>query len=270
MEKKIILFLFFIFNTIILSSCSSAEESIFDVDIIQTDSSSVVIENHFLQGKTFSVLGNSISTYSGHISVGFRNYYSSKHFDVKDTWWMQFATITGAELLSNASWSGSTVTYTGKDNVNSYFYSNVRIDSLGHNGVPDIIFVIGGTNDWKLHPSELGKYPSVDTLTFVGAYTTMVERMKSKYKQSTIVLSSILPRMEGLDSKNSKGWSISKANSCIEKIAKDYNCLYVNMDKCGIDNPSGKYMFDSVHPNALGMILIANSFAGFLLENNSL
>lgn len=269
MEKRALLFFAFVFDTIILSSCSSVEDAISDVNIIKTDSAFVEIENPFLQGKTFSVLGNSISTFSGYISLGFRNYYSSKHFAFKDTWWMQFSSITGAELLSNASWSGSTVTYTGKDNINSYFYSNVRIDSLGHNGIPDLIIVIGGTNDWRLHPSEFGRYPSEDTLTFIGAYTTMVKRIKSRYKESTILLSSILPRLEGKNSNNSKGWSISIANSYIERIAKDYNCLYVNMDNCGIDCPSGKYMFDSVHPNASGMKLIADSFSKFLLKNYS-
>jgi lysophospholipase L1-like esterase len=218
----------------------------------------------FLSGKTFSILGNSISTYSGYIPKDYRNYYSSKHFSVDKTWWMQFAFLTGATLLSNASWSGTTVTYTGLDVWNSYFYSDTRIDYLGNKGIPDIIIVIGGTNDWGLHPCDLGNYPSEDTLTFVGAYTTMLKRIKKKYNDSFIICSSILPRSQSKNTNNSKGWNISMANNIIERLATDNDCLFVDMDECGINNPSSQYMLDSVHPNAKGMRLIAEAFEAFI------
>jgi lysophospholipase L1-like esterase len=267
--KKLSILLLVLFIYFVVSSCTTEIED--GLEMCSVDTTTVgsnkekeEIDGGFLAGKTFSVLGNSISTYSGCIPSGFRNYYSSKYFSVDDTWWMQFSSITGAKLLSNASWSGSTVAYTGKDIWNSYFYSDTRIGALGSNGRPDLIIVIGGTNDWGLRPCDLGVYPSEDTLTFIGAYSTMLKKLKLQYKESVILCSSILPRSQGVNNYNSKGWSISIANKYVERLASDNDCLFVNMDECGINNPSSSYMFDSVHPNALGMKLIAEAFAAFL------
>ena len=69
-------------------------------------------EESSLQGKTVSILGDSISTFEGYIPEGYLAYYPGNDMtldDVNDTWWMKMLQNTGMELLVNGSWSGSLV-----------------------------------------------------------------------------------------------------------------------------------------------------------------
>ena len=99
--------------------------------------------------KTFSVLGDSYSTFEGYmVEESAPCFYSASKGAVKrveDTWWMRFAAISGYTLENNNSYSGSTISnacYTEYP-VSSSFVN--RCTNLGNN--PDIVFVLGGTND---------------------------------------------------------------------------------------------------------------------------
>lgn len=210
---------------------------------------------------TFSVLGNSISTYKGYIPSSFKCYsmYTPGKFKVEDTWWMLLKMISGYELLSNASWSGSTVVNEGASDSNSYFTSDKRLTELGRKGTPDIILVLGGTNDWG-NNKELGDFPSdslFDMKTFRGAYSYLVKKLCDMYPDSKICCCSILPR-KGFDSPNKKGWYTTDGNKSIETITYKYGCIYLDLDQCGIQADFNKYTFDGLHPNALGMEKVAN------------
>ena len=117
---------------------------------------------------TFAVMGNSISTYYGYIPDGYKVFYTEDRekkygIQVGDTWWMQLSRLSGLTFLANASWSGSRVSC---DLLNSDapFVSNARVAAVGRAGVPDIIFIMGGTNDWNQAKLPLGNY-STDTFT---------------------------------------------------------------------------------------------------------
>ena len=109
-----------------------------------------------------SILGDSYSTFEGHIPAGYDCWYNTnpdpKRTDVdnvRQTWWWQVIDRGGYILGCNNSWSGSTISYTGyrgDDYSDRSFIT--RLDKLGS---PDILLIFGATNDcWAKVP--LGEY----------------------------------------------------------------------------------------------------------------
>lgn len=116
------------------------------------------------------IFGDSYSTFVGCIPAGYAVYYSGHRdrgpdINSKDeSWWGITVNKTGATLVRNDSWSGSTVGYTGyngSDNSksSSFIY---RLEKLAAEGFfeenkIETVFVFGGTNDsWSDAP--LGEY----------------------------------------------------------------------------------------------------------------
>lgn len=115
--------------------------------------------NHFL------ILGDSYSTFGGWIPQGYAAYYTQGNgcdTDVKsveETWWHRFAQDTGATLVQNNSWSGSTICFTGYEGDCSETSSFLcRLRKLAKAGFfrdneIDTVFIFGGTNDgWANSP----------------------------------------------------------------------------------------------------------------------
>ena len=107
---------------------------------------------------TFAVFGNSISTYHDFLPSGYAVYYTadkelSAGMQLGDTYWMQLSRTSGMTFLVNSSWSGSRVSSDNGEAV-SPFLSTTRVASLGRNGVPDVILIAGGTNDWGWNGSN--------------------------------------------------------------------------------------------------------------------
>lgn len=64
------------------------------------------------EGKYFSILGDSISTYAGYIPEGNKVYYTGENAgvdDVSQTWWSIVGKTLGMTLAVNNSWSGSKI-----------------------------------------------------------------------------------------------------------------------------------------------------------------
>ncbi|MBQ9163116.1 MAG: hypothetical protein IJX74_07590 [Clostridia bacterium] len=123
------------------------------------------------------IMGDSYSTYEGYIPEGYRTYYSPNgrgpeqpvtKMRVEDTWWMRFIRATGARLVLNNSWSGSTVCYTGYEgdcsHTSSFIYRYRCLREQGffeHNRI-DTVFVFGGTNDsWSGAPRGEIKFSDI-------------------------------------------------------------------------------------------------------------
>lgn len=115
------------------------------------------------------IMGDSYSTFEGYIPEGYGPYYTKnpeKETDVRDvaqTWWYQVLSETGAHLVQNNSWSGSTIgftTYGGRDCSRQYSFI-YRWEQLEQNrffkdNQIDTVFIFGATNDsWADAP--LGK-----------------------------------------------------------------------------------------------------------------
>jgi hypothetical protein len=118
--------------------------------------------------KNIVIFGDSYSTYEGWIPDGFDVYYSPSgrengpavsKMKLEETWWQRLLAKTGANLLANNSWSGSTVGYTGYagdcSHSSSFIYRFRQLKESGFfkkNDV-DTVFLFGGTNDsWANAP----------------------------------------------------------------------------------------------------------------------
>ncbi len=150
--------------------------------------------------KKVSILGDSYSTYGGYVSpetnlcwYNGTDRAPGKNNDVEaveQTWWYQLIdqdpTLT---LERNNSYSGATVCctgYRGDDFSDRAFIS--RVNNLGN---PDIIIILGGTNDsWAKSPVGEFKYSDwtkADLMTFRPAFAYMLDRLKSLYPDATII-----------------------------------------------------------------------------------
>lgn len=141
-----------------------------------------------------SVLGDSYSTFDGLIPEGNEPWYftNTEGNDVKSpdqTWWRIMADANGLDIVTNDSWSGSTVSYTGyrgEDYKNRSF--NTRVDRLGN---PEVIFIFGGTNDdWAKAPIGEYKYDDwteKDMYSYRPAFAKLLDSMQKKYPEALII-----------------------------------------------------------------------------------
>ena len=255
-------------DTVIVDTVIILKDSI-AVDTIISNKDTVIVdtiikpayEDKQLRVYTFSVLGNSISTYSGYIPSGYANYYTPSRLLVEDTWWMLLSAREEFELASNASWSGSAVINGGNKSPKSYFTDEGRLKALSSNGVPNIILILGGTNDWGDNTGYLGDYPigeNFDLKTFRGAYSYLVFQLKKMYPETSIICCSIIPRKQSRTQMNRYGMTQMEIDESIAYIANVYNVYFVDMSVCGLEKNIGGLTFDGLHPNKAGMKIIAD------------
>jgi len=107
---------------------------------------------------------------------------------VEQTWWHQFVTKMGYELVCNNSFSGSTICHTGYNKED--YTDRSFITRLHHLGNPDIILIFGGTNDsWAGVP--IGEYQyegwtNADLYNFRPAFAYMLHNLRQLYPQAKI------------------------------------------------------------------------------------
>ncbi len=115
--------------------------------------------------KRAMIFGDSYSTFEGYIPDGYAIYYTKvpqvEGIDVTDVsqcWWHLLSKDLGFVTVTNDSWSGSTICFTGYagDCTNSSFVTRldryITDDHFSKNDI-DTVFVFGGTNDsWANSP----------------------------------------------------------------------------------------------------------------------
>ncbi|MBR5199899.1 MAG: hypothetical protein IKW20_08780 [Bacteroidales bacterium] len=170
------------------------------INIILTVLLAFVFADCHAQGnevKTFTILGDSYSTFEGYIPEGNACwYFTTPHGEndvtnVEQTWWHIFAKQNGYELLLNDSYSGSTICNTGYDGAD---YSDRAFITRMFNvtaGNPDLIIVFGGTNDsWANAPIGELKYndwTSSDMYSCLPSCCFMLEHLTAVAKDAQIV-----------------------------------------------------------------------------------
>lgn len=111
-----------------------------------------------------SLIGDSISTFSGYIPAGYGFHYPAVDgslVNVGDTYWYRliYDKMKNAVLDANISYSATTVTRTtDPSRMSSSVYENSFTDRyvrLGGMGNPDIVLIHGGTNDRGLTKDSL-------------------------------------------------------------------------------------------------------------------
>ncbi len=239
-----------------------------------------------LKGKTFSILGDSISTFEGYIPEGYLPYYPAGDVDqVEYTWWKIVESKSQMTLLSNASWSGCCVCDTDNNPDNDAFitYADARISDLSANGTaPDIILVFVGTNDFG-SDYQLGSLTETSELpdgkksirSFSEAYALMLDKIIKAYPHAHVYCCTFYPRHSPYGDtdypiKNRIGKTLSQYNSIIRNIAGWMGFNVIRLDTVVSLAGIPDYTIDGyLHPNRAGMTLIANRVLQALIANET-
>lgn len=243
-----------------------------------------IADNSF-NGKVISVLGDSISTFSGYIPVSdghnltHRARYPQSNLltDVTLTWWHKLISNLGAKLGINDSWAGSRVsndssTNTGDVGPDACMASITRITNLGANGTPDIILFYGGTNDAGNNVTigsfdSSQNYNSVDLsattwTNFADAYKTAIMRLQYYYPDSKIIC--LLPMW------TTSYYTIANMDAygeVVKEICDYFGVPVIDLRKCGINWQNKEYTLgDGIHPTAQGMDLMEKHIRRQLLS----
>jgi lysophospholipase L1-like esterase len=202
--------------------------------------------------RTFSVLGDSISTFIGCNPEGNEVFYPRTGFGVNtatQTWWSMLADRLDLALLCNDSYSGSRVSRTGTRPPSSCYIDERRQKRLGG----DLIIVFGGTNDW-------GQTEQPTTLEiFAHAYRQLIEAMRERHRQSTLFFCTPLQRTDrSLTTPNATGWTQLDLAETVRDIVREYPDTHlIDLGAYPI-RVEDELLPDGVHPNPRGMNLIAS------------
>lgn len=204
-------------------------------------------------GKTFSILGDSYSTFQGFIPETYSCYYPNPEkvtdvLHVEDTWWYQLIQKKGMCLLVNNSYSGSTVCTKVRDTQpgSAAFVKRAEL-SLGEGDkAPDYMIVFGGTNDnWldrEVGQVQYGEWTEADLAQVLPAYCFVLARLSQRYPDSRLVAvinTGLKPEVE----------------EGIVLAGEHYGALVVKLEE--IEKQNG-------HPDKLGMKQIADQIVGKL------
>ncbi|MDD7202068.1 MAG: SGNH/GDSL hydrolase family protein [Sphaerochaetaceae bacterium] len=202
---------------------------------------------------TFSVLGDSISTFQGTSDVDFKVHYPASNSDVSalsDMWWDIFAKKTGWKMVCNDSFSGARVTPTGKYPAWSSFVSDRRISLLQG----DAAIVFGGTND-------LGMLQyTIPYQLFHDTYQELIAKVRRQMPDAELYFCTPLRRLrEGFDQKNNEGWSQHQLQDTIRTLVEDAMLKDERIHLFDLATiPVTGLLSDGLHPNRKGMVAIAD------------
>lgn len=155
----------------------------------------------------FIIFGDSYSTHKDCIPKDYPFYYCTEGRNPDEpitkmlpaeTWWGRLMESTGATLVLNDSWSGSTVGHTGYEGdcsqTSSFIYRYRKLVASGffdENKI-DTIFVFGGTNDsWSNAPlgtEMFSDWQESDLFCVLPAICYFVAQLKQNHPNAQIVL----------------------------------------------------------------------------------
>lgn len=105
-----------------------------------------------MPAKTFSIMGDSISTFEGCVPDGYTLFYNDERLErsgvlrPEDTWWSHTVRALGGTVLADSAWSGSMVEGAGFPAASS---PERAAALLGRDGQePDAVLVFIGINDY--------------------------------------------------------------------------------------------------------------------------
>lgn len=230
-----------------------------------------------------SILGDSISTFSGWIPEGYYDFFPDNGVveTVEETWWYPLLEELDLTLYTNASSAGATCVgdSTSEDNP-SYGCSDFRINALeGENGViPDVIIVYMGTND-LLTGVPLGDNDGTQLVNpgevenFSDAYTMMLDKLQAEYPCAELFCCTLTQigdwgtETPFVEFTNSDGLTAADYNACITKIANNLGARVIDLYDCGITIENmQETVSDGVHPTPEGMVYVREAVKKALTE----
>lgn len=233
-------------------------------------------------GPRVTIIGDSISTFSGSTGPGYETHYPANDVtSVEQTWWMKTITAIGGELVANAAWSGSHVAGSLSSDVvpDSAMSSDYRMNTsrLGTN--PNCFMIFAGTNDARghfLNPDNkpIGSFDATtfdpqtaDRSYFAPAFAYMVSFLKTNYPEAEIwiiINSDVDNELSNNNGSFTDATDWKQHADVMKSVATAYDAHIVELT--GLDG-NKKYSepfanSDSettkVHPTAAGMTAIAN------------
>ena len=221
-----------------------------------------------LQGKKVSILGDSISTFTGTMPADYNIYYpeSGDIPNAGQTWWGQLLANTGMVLCRNASSANTDVTgnYLALDGSAPGCSIRRIVDLKGTDGSnPDVIIIYMGINDFA-RSRTLGSFtsPGVQTegevMVFTDAYELMLQKIKALYPTASIYCCTLLERCDlngntGAPAVNLNGDTVADFNTQIKAIAKAYGASVIDFYNCGINYTNlSLFTVDGIHPTWIG------------------
>lgn len=267
-----------------------------DVEYVEESNSNPIMSKFV--GKKVSIVGDSISTFSGYIPSGYATFYPSSTIEqqgtgsltkVEQTWWHKLCQETGLTLLKNASWSGSWVTGDTTSTTDAISAASTkRVNDLkGSDGTtPDIIIVYIGIND-LFNSNVAGRGATLGSWTpdevipaegtvmeFSSAYAIMLKKIITAYPKAKVFCGTLLTTgrsykdTDGVETFPTKhlNTTLNQVNNKIREIANGIGCNVIEVHNCGINYFNiGKYTIDMTHPNADGATLIKNQMLAELI-----
>lgn len=215
-------------------------------------------------GRSFSILGDSVSTLFGYSRPQGAEYYTAYRgresgvYYFSDTWWGQLIDAAGGRLLVNDSFSGSMVSSIWSDDDVSCACGDRRTSSLGENGeAPDVILIFMGINDRghgvKLEPTCAAEKGS--TAVFSEAYRLMLDKIRSNYPRAQIVCLTLpLPERDGYPPTPVARKISGEYSRVIAECAAEMGCIVAD-----ISEMKPYATVDGLHPNVCGMEMIAKA-----------
>lgn len=208
-----------------------------------------------LQNAYLGILGDSISTYKGYIPNGFVHfpYYASSDdggmITLEQTWWRITQQTLGCRLGINNSYSGTCVMneygYTTSAENISRLQHSTRFDNLP----PDIMIIYMGNNDALVQ--------NLNTANFEKSYRNMLNNLYTLYPNIQLFLGTLSYEkyFVGKDYYEEHVLVTAKVNRIIQSLASEYNLPIIDFATAYSDS---SYLFDTIHPNVLGMKALAN------------
>jgi len=140
--------------------------------------------------KRFSILGDSYSTFTGYVTPETNDIWPYEEIGLNQPsqmWWWQVADSTSWVLEQNNSFSGSLIC---NMNASNYYGPHSFIRRMNDLGNPDVIFILGATNDvWNNAP--FGDYVYADwteeqLCSYRPALAYLLDNMLRLYPNATI------------------------------------------------------------------------------------
>ena len=186
-------------------------------------------------------------------------------------WWQRLINNNGAIRGIIQASSGSNVSYIREQNL---CLSNTNMCQALD--TPDVIIILGGTNDFSHTPALLGTYDGTGDFptnndNFSNAYALMLNRILTSYPNATVFCCGIpafvrtnldKTKPEQNTETNGEHKTIVDYSNKIKRIAEMFNCQYIDMNECGYNRTDyyPTYCQDSstnsTHPNAKGQEVI--------------
>ena len=216
-----------------------------------------------------SIMGDSISTYTGFNPPGYSVFYNDSNSfrngmsSVYDTWWAKVNQFLHAYICTNNSFSGSKVTGENFPSANCDERTSLLHTDLYR---PDLILIYIGFNDFG-NGIKITSNQSDGASSFFESYCNMLRKIRKNYPKSRIICGTLMESfIRGNDNwifpHKWAGISIYEYNAAIKIAAKLSGVELADLASLNMNYET----LDGTHPTKAGHDTIAQAWIHCLKE----